>query len=174
MESEIGDIIGYKPEATDSIVAGIIKIGGKQRYSHVLMHMGDGQVIEAGAKGVGIGGDWVTWKPKDMWKIMRLKGGLRDDQKEKLLAVAYGYNGRQYDFLHYPLIFVYVWLSKYEFGRKILKAFKKLDNDYAVNCSELISRIYKEGIGYNLGDEEIHDFVLPDDIMDNPDLEEVI
>lgn len=174
MEMEIGDIIGYKPEATDSIVAGIIKIGGKQRYSHVLMYIGDGKVIEAGAKGVGIGGDWVTYRPKDTWKVMRLKGGLRDDQKEKLLATAYGYEGRQYDFLHYPLIFIYVWLAKYEFGRKILKYFKALDNDYAVNCSELISRIYKEGIGYNLGDEESHDFVLPDDIMDNINLEEVL
>jgi len=36
MELQIGDIIGYKPKATDSLVSALIKIGGKLRYSNII------------------------------------------------------------------------------------------------------------------------------------------
>ena len=174
MELQIGDIIGYKPKATKSLTSALIKLGGKQRYSHVLMYIGDGQVIEAGAKGVAVSGDWVTSKPKDLWKVMRFKRGLDPNQMERLISVAYGYEGTKYDFWHFPLLFIYSWLSKIGWASKLLKVVKKIDDTKYVNCSELISRVYMEAIEYDLSDEESHDFTLPDDIMDNPNLEEVL
>jgi cell wall-associated NlpC family hydrolase len=173
MELQIGDIVGYKPKATDSLASALIKIGGRLRYSHILIYIGDGKVIEAGIRGVGISPEWVTWRPNDYWKVMRIKGGLTKEQRERILSTAYGYEGISYDFWHYPFLGIYVWLSQLGWAKKVLKFIKKIDDDTFMNCSEFVSRVYWNALGIDLGDEESFDFTLPDDIMDSELLEEV-
>jgi len=170
---EIGDIIGYKPKATDGLIAALIKLGGKLRYSHILIYIGNGNVIEAGPRGVKVSPNWVTHKPDDYWKVMRFKGGLTPEQKEKLIAIAYGYEDTPYDFWHYPFLGLYVWFSQLGWAKRLLNFVKKIDDDMFMNCSEFISRVYWDSLGIDLGDEESFDFTLPDDIMDSNLLEEV-
>jgi uncharacterized protein YycO len=173
MELQIGDIIGYKPKATDSITSALIKIGGKLRYTHILIYIGDGQVIEAGIKGVGVSPNWVTSKPNDYWKVMRIKRGLDPEQMERLISTAYGYEGKPYDVWHYPFLGLYVWFSQLGWANRLLKVIKKIDDSKFMNCSEFVSRVYFDALNIDLGDEESHDFTLPDDIMNSELLEEV-
>lgn len=173
MKLQIGDIIGYKPKATDSLVAFLIKVGGKLRYSHILIYIGDGKVIEAGPKGVKVSPNWVTHKPNDYWKVMRFKDELTPEQMERIISTAYGYEGKPYDMWHYPFLGIYVWFSQLGWAKKLLKLVKKIDDDKFMNCSEFVSRVYFDGLGIDLGDEESFDFTLPDDIMNSELLKEV-
>jgi len=167
MKLQPGDIIGYKPKATDSLVAFIIKIFGKQRYSHILIYTGDGNVIEAGAKGVSEGPNWVTHKPKDYWRVMRLRQGLDEDGQKEIVEAARAYLDAPYDYWHYPFLGIYSWFSRLGWASKLLKWIKKIDDDKFVNCSEFVARTYWDGINVDLGNEDSFDFTLPDDIMDS-------
>ncbi len=169
MELQIGDIIGYKPKATASWLAALIKIGGKLRYSHVMMYIGSNRVIEATAKGIKIDTLWVDPNDTENIKIIRYKEGLSMEEKEKLLTIAYGYQDIPYDKWHYPLLFLHQWFGRIPLVKWIIALAKKIDDKEYMNCSEFVDRVYYEAIGIDLGDEESPDFTLPDDIMDNPD-----
>jgi len=173
MELEIGDIIGYKPKATASWLSALIKLGGKQRYSHVMMYIGDGKVIEAGIKGVKISPLWVNPEDYENVTVIRKKGGLSAQEKEMLLNVAHSFIGKPYDAWHYPFLFLYAWFGRKKWVRWILRVIMRIDDDEFTNCSETLARIWYEALAYRLGNEKSFDFVLPDDIMDNPDFERV-
>ena len=173
MELEIGDIIGYKPKATKSWLSALIKLGGKQRYSHVLIYVGSDRVIEAGPKGVKISPLWINLEEKDTYRILRVKGGLDMKQKEALMTTAYGYQGVPYDMWHYPFLFLYSWFGNVGWVRKVLNWIASIDDKDYMNCSEFVSRVYWDALEIDLGDEESFDFTLPDDIMDCELLEDV-
>lgn len=173
MELELGDIIGYKPKTTASWLAALIKLGGKQRYSHVMIYVGGNRVIEATPKGIKVDDLWVNPNDKENVRVMRIKGGLTGEQKERLVTLAYGYQGVPYDLWHYPFLFLYSWFGNVPIIRKVLKWVAKVNDKEFMNCSEFVSRVYWEALGIDLGDEESHDFTLPDDIMDSPLLEDI-
>jgi len=173
MKLEIGDIIGYKPKATDSLVSFIIKIGGKLRYSHVLMYIGNNKVIESGPKGVKISDIWLDVNDTEKVKVIRYKNPLKETQQIKLLETAYSYLDTPYAYWQYPFLFLYSWFGKYGWANKICHLIKKINDRTFVHCSEYVARVYQEALGMQIADEEHFDFVLPDDIMDNPNFVEV-
>lgn len=172
MELEFGDVIGYRPKTFSSFLAALIKLGGKQQFTHVMLYIGDNQIIETTDMGVEIREYYSGWLRAENDTVSRPKVTLTKEQQETMLNVAHTYLNRPYGFFHYPLIFLYKWLRGISWAEKILAKTLKIDDSAFVICSELISRVYEEALGIDLSSEP-HDFTCPDDIMNSNKLKKI-
>jgi uncharacterized protein YycO len=166
MKLEIGDIIGYKPLASSSFIAALVKLGARQRHSHVMLYIGDDQIIEAGKGGVEIRKfRFNDVKDQLNWSLSRVKDGLTPAEGDDLYdsAKAFAEENHPYAFYQGFTMFLYKWFNKNKLIRKLLSKLFKLNDDYFMNCGELINRIYEKSIGLDLSPEHI-DFTAPDDV----------
>ena len=161
---QIGDIIGYKPEVTSSWIAAMVKLGAKQRYTHVMLYLGNNEIIEAGEKGIGIR-KLPTLNEED-FSVKRVNWTLSRTKKDKLKKVALSHLGQPYAFHQGLYLFLYKWFKNNKYVKWLLKILFKVDGKYFLNCSEFISRVYDEAVGVDLS-PELHDFTAPDDIMES-------
>jgi uncharacterized protein YycO len=166
MELQFGDVIGYRPKTFSSFLAAMIKIGGKQKFTHVMLYIGDNQVIETNDYGVAIREYYSGWLREGNDTVARLDRDLTKEEQETMLNVAHTYLNRPYGFFQFPLIFLYKWLRGIGWVEKILSKALKIDDPSFVICSELISRVYKESLNIDIS-KQPDDFTLPDDVMDS-------
>ena len=161
MNLEVGDILGYKPHFTKNWLAALVKLGARQEYTHVMIYLGDNQIIEAGPKGIGIRA--LPEMNEKEWEVRRLKRGLTKTQMEKVMNHSHSFEGRIYAFHQAILLFLYKWFNK---------KFPMIKGNIFLNCSEFISRVFYNALEVDLS-KESHDYTSPDDIMYSKELEEI-
>jgi len=179
MELQIGDIIGYKPLATKNIISFLVKIGAKQRRSHVMGYLGNNLVLESHPKTGVIIRHFNINDVDDMseFSVSRMKNPLIGTEQNELVRKANSYLTDEIDYAFYQglTLFLHQWFGGFRTIRRFLKWISKIDEKRFMNCSELISRWYLEVLDKDLCINHSHDFTKPDDVthMKSKLLEEV-
>jgi hypothetical protein len=179
MKLEIGDIIGYKPLATKNCISFLVKIGAKQRHSHVMGYLGNNLVLESHPKAGVIIRHFKIDDVEDMseFSVSRMKKPLNNEEQNQLVIRANDYLTEEIDYAFYQAftLFLHQWFGGFRSVRRFLKWISKLDEKRFMNCSELMSRWYSDVLDKDLCIKHSHDFTKPDDVtyMKSKLLEEV-
>lgn len=161
---QTGDIIGYKPKATSSLLAFLIKIGARQRYSHVMIWLGDNSIVEAGSKGIAVRYWTSEYLNDEQFKVMRCNQDLTEREKLNIRQATNALIGVPYSFHGGVLLGLYKWFGNWKWFRKFFNKLKQTDEDCHINCSEFVSRVYDTALGIDLSPEN-HDLTSPDDVI---------
>ena len=168
MKLKIGDIIGYKPPAYTSLTARVVK--SVSNFTHVTKYLGNNKILHAAP---GDGGVRIeAFNREHFEKHPEWYAVLRNDQILSKLDVAWhtalakkhADAGYKYSFYQGGIAFLYKYLLRVKWVRKLIAFLKQVDEKYFRHCSEEISRFEMEFNGHDLS-PETHDFTLPDDIM---------
>jgi len=172
MKLKKAQIIGYRPKATRSFLAALIKLGGKIRFSHIMLYDGQGYVLEAGWPKSGKRLFSEEYLNEEDFMVVDVKG-ITNKQRDDIINYALEGLDVRYDWWHYPILFIYTWFGRYDWAKKLIKFAKGIDDTSGVNCSEFISRHIFAGTGIDLCESEPHDFTLPDHLMYSDKVERV-
>ncbi len=163
MKLEIGDIIGHKGKGW---LAFLVKIGAKQEHSHVMVYLGNNQIIEAAPGGIEIRHFNIDHvENPNRWTVSRTKIPLTKEQQNKIVRKAYEFSAESHKYAFYqgPMAFLYKWFRDWDLLRNLIVIIGSIDERKFMHCAELGSRLFFEGIEIDLSPEH-HALTLPDDI----------
>jgi len=158
-----GQIIGYKPKATKHWLVALIKLGGAQRFTHVMQYVGNNKVVEAGWPLVREREYYSTWLNDKEFEVIEIEDST-EEEIDRVIETIYSYVGVRYDWWHYPFLFLDTWFGRIRWVKKLLDMLKKIDDFAFMNCSEVIARAWRAN-GHDLCEEKVDDFTKPDHIM---------
>ena len=170
-EAQIGDILQHKVMPNDfwGKVIDWFTLGGG--YSHTAIYVGDNVKAEAREKGL-FGVKVISIEEVEQINIYRVKGGLNELQKRKILQTTMDMYGAKYDYLGLiPAVLSAVgYLLKWDWLRQRRPI---LNDENKYFCSEIASKIYIDAIGIDIVPEVICYITTPNDISRSNVLERI-